>query len=307
MSACLCCGDKRGYRSLSSDAIMRRLSVKGDFHCCSWCEDKVAELTPDAARALVELDKIRPAFKVWRGGRREDSGEAAGKSLALPVPQPAQIAPFAEPGLFVGDLDDVKNVPLLRELGIGFILNLCPEHLNGEYADLPAQLAQDGIKQLTWPAEDSWNFDIVDKVVNQGACDFIEMGLRSAGVLVNCWGGVNRSACVAVAYLVLRKQLCLVGAVKQAMAQRGTVLTNRYFRWLLVKAAVEADCPLHDSRVGREGARLSVRPSVQTDRIELRGGTRGNKYKLSTLREFRQGPSKRTAAGWWRLRLGVTF
>ena len=168
----------------------------------------------------------------------------ASKSANLPVLQPAQIAPRTVPGLFVGDLDDVKNVSRLCELGIGFVLNLCPENLYGEYAELPALLALNGIKQLTWPAEDFWNFDIVDMVVKQGACDFIEMGLRSAGVLVNCWGGVNRSAAVAVAFLVLKKNISLVGAVREAMTQRGTVLTNYYFRWLLVKAAVAAGCPL---------------------------------------------------------------
>ena len=76
----------------------------------------------------------------------------------------------------------------MRELGIGFVLNLCPEWLAGSYADLTARLAEAGIKQLTWPAGEARDFDIVSHVVNKGACDFIEMGLRSAGVLVNCVG-----------------------------------------------------------------------------------------------------------------------
>ena len=75
----------------------------------------------------------------------------------------------------------------------------------------PVRLAQRGIKQLTWPAKDAWNFNIVDNVVNQGACDYVEVGLRSARVLINCWGGVNRNVAVAVAYLILWR--CLSSAI----------------------------------------------------------------------------------------------
>ena len=55
---------------------------------------------------------------------------------------------------------------------------------------------------------------------------------------------MNRSAAVVVTYLILKKKLALVDAVRQVMAQRGTVLTNYSFRYLLVQAALLADCPL---------------------------------------------------------------
>jgi hypothetical protein len=159
----------------------------------------------------------------------------------LPVAQPAQIAPR----LFIGDLDDAYNVNRLCDLGIGFVLNLCPEHLVGDYEVIPHRLAQVGIEHLGIPAQDRWNFDIISEVFDKHASDFIEVGLRSAGVLVNCWGGVNRSAAVAVAHLVLTSHVGLVDAVRHAMGQRGTVLTNYSFRRLLVEAALERNCPLH--------------------------------------------------------------
>ena len=211
-----------------------------EISCCSWCEPSARNLTQEACQMLSELEKIPPAFSVWSEGRREESGEAPQQNANMPVPQPAEISPLLAPGLFLGDLDDVYNVMRLRELGIGFVLNLCPERLEGYYADLPARLVQEGIKHLAWPAKDSSTFNIIEEVVNQGACDFIEMGLRSAGVLVNCWGGVNRSAAVAVAFPVLRRNLALVDAVRQVMNRRGTVLTNQTFRYLLVQVALAA-------------------------------------------------------------------
>ena len=68
-------------------------------------------------------------------------------------------------------------------------------------------LADADIKIMAWPAEDAWDFDIVSKVVKKGACDFIELGLRSTNLLANCWGGVNRSVSVALAFLIVKRNI----------------------------------------------------------------------------------------------------
>mmetsp|Transcript_54934 Transcript_54934/g.100364 ORF Transcript_54934/g.100364 Transcript_54934/m.100364 type:complete len:387 (-) Transcript_54934:87-1247(-) len=238
MSSCLLCGSY-GAQLVESTNVFS----------CRWCAPKARVLDSEVVKTLQEIDGIPPAFILWSGGRREDSTEGQQKRARLPVPQPAEILPLSAPGLFVGDLDDVKNVHRLRELGIGFVLNLCPERLEGHYADVSIRLAEAGIKQLTWPAQDTWDFDIVTHVAKQGACDFIEVGLRSAGVLVNCWGGVNRNATVALAFLVMKKNIGLVDAIQSTMSQRGTVLTNRTFRLLLVQLALEVGCPLRAAKV----------------------------------------------------------
>ena len=81
-------------------------------------------------------------------GRHEDSGKAVSKRPSLPVEQPAEIYP----GLHIGDLDDVSNVNRLRRLGIGFVLNLCPEFLEEDYATLLTFLANQGIVHCIWQA-----------------------------------------------------------------------------------------------------------------------------------------------------------
>ena len=231
MSSCILCG----YSSFVFTSGKYPYPV-----ICHWCAAKAEDLDSEALLALQEINDIPPAFTLWSHGRREDSGECAQKFSNPPISQPAEIfRGFAEPGLFVGDLDDVRDIPRLRDLGIGFVLNLCPERLTGLYSDVATRLAEAGIKQLTWPAQDQWDFDIVQNVAKKGACDFIEMGLRSAGVLVNCWGGINRSTTVALAFLVMKRDIVLVDAVKIAMSQRGTVLTNYTFRLLLVQLALE--------------------------------------------------------------------
>mmetsp|Transcript_68703 Transcript_68703/g.174522 ORF Transcript_68703/g.174522 Transcript_68703/m.174522 type:complete len:244 (+) Transcript_68703:69-800(+) len=233
MPPCLCCG----YETDRITAISGRITSDPPFHCCEWCQEEAALLAPEVADVLVQLEAIPPAFSLWGRGRREDAAEGAVRTAALP--QPAEIAS----GLFVGDLGDVANISRLEELNIKTVVNLCAEKLHGEYAELPARLAEAGIVQAIWLAEDKPHYDIVSKVAQDGACDFIDRRLRAGGVLVNCWGGVNRSASVAVAYLVLWQGVPLVDAVRSAMAVRGTVLTNRSFRLRLALAAHAAGRP----------------------------------------------------------------
>lgn len=266
MPQCLLCGHKGG----DADGFLYAMGI---CHC-TWCVSEADKLTPAAADALVELSQIPHAFSVWSQGRREDSGEHPAKQAKTPVPQPAEISPSVG-GLFVGDLDDVADVRRLCELGIRSVLNLCPERLVNSYADIPVRLAEEGIRLLNWPAHDCSDFDIVDEVIQQGAIDFIDTALRSGGVLVNCWGGVNRSASVAVGYLVLRRRLPLVTTVREAMARRGTILTNHSFRRLLVQAALANGCPLQDetTELPGTGALASVAAVRDTPERDSKTGS----------------------------------
>ena len=66
--------------------------------------------------ALQKLDQIPSAFEVWCYGRREDA-EARGvvtKNRELPVEQPARLLPQLP--LFLGDLEDAKDVDNLKRL-----------------------------------------------------------------------------------------------------------------------------------------------------------------------------------------------
>ena len=79
---------------------------------------KVFEVIPPDCKpcqvdALLKLDTIKPAFDVWKYGRREDS-EARGECLRndTPVEQPARIFPGLR--VYIGDLDDAANVKNLK-------------------------------------------------------------------------------------------------------------------------------------------------------------------------------------------------
>lgn len=83
--------------------------------------------------------------------------------------------------------------------------------------------------------EDSYGYDILDNHLD----DFLEFMDECIGagkkVLVHCVAGVNRSATLLIAYLVLRRQMDLVDAIKFCFNKRPIILTNVSFVKQLIK------------------------------------------------------------------------
>ena len=211
---CLLCG-------YSCEHECARASVQ----FCAWCRDDASTMHAEEMEALHRLANISPAFSVWSAGRRQD----------VPVSQPAKIFPGLP--LYVGDMDDAANIPHLLTLGIGCVVNLCAGELTrAEYANLPAELATAGIHQQILVADDARGFDIISVArLAVGCINEIVNAVDETGVLLHCWGGVNRSAAVAAFYLVTECGMPLMQAVEHLMQRRGTVLTNYSFRTQLVQ------------------------------------------------------------------------
>ena len=223
-----------------------------DIACCSWCVSDARGLHPEEVSALVALEQIAPRFQIWSSGRREDSPVGTAKNEAgwLPEPQPARIFPGLR--LYIGDMDDAADVQHLKELGIGCVVNLCGEKIaQRAYENVPLQLAYAGIHQHILPARDQRNFDIIE--IAGHAFGAIEATLTSSGpnngVLIHCWGGVNRSAAVAIAFLTVHHGVPLFAAIDHAMAKRGTILTNQSFRTQLVRNSFKKGLTLESSDV----------------------------------------------------------
>ena len=175
---------------------------------------------------LVAMDQVAAPFTIWSQGC---------KGTPRHADQPARLASHLPYDIYVGDLDDVANISRLQGIGIGTIVNLCPDMLFGRYAGLPADLAAVGIVHVAWPACDRKDFDIVRDVLLAGAGQLIDARLRHSHVLVNCWAGTNRGPAVAIGYLVLWHKHDILETFAEATQRRGTVLTNRHFRHLLAQ------------------------------------------------------------------------
>ena len=144
--------------------------------------------------------------------------------------------PPGPPDLFIGDIDDAWDVDKLKRLNIKAVVNLCSERISGKrHWSLPGNLAEAAVDQLVLCAEDSWAFDIIP--VAERALGFIRSVLQqgNGGVLVHCYGGVNRSGAVCAAYLACELSIPLCETVEHLRRVRGTVLTNQTFVKQLVR------------------------------------------------------------------------
>ena len=222
---CLLCGywwEETGYSSVN-------------FACC-WCQAVAETLHPGEVEALRRIDKIQMEFVVWHSNGREDPRN-------LPVEQPAQIMPDIP--LFIGDIDDAMDVGNLERLGVKAVVNLATEQMsNTYYGSLAGILADADIDLLGLSAQDDGVFDIVSVV--EKALSFIDCCLseQKRGVLVTCYGGVNRSGAVAAAYLVCKQAIPLCAAIGHLRRGRGTVLTNQNFVKQLVRYCWRNGMPL---------------------------------------------------------------
>ena len=221
---------RMSWKCLLCGYVGEQESASESFHCCSWCVEESKDLHPREVSALIKLEEIQPYFSIWNHGRRDGSIESVEHNCVV-EPQPAKVFPGLQ--LFMGDIDDAANVQRLCELGIGCVVNLCPDQVcHSEYLHVTSALSRAGIHQHLLVAEDRRNFDIL--VVAEHAYGAIHTALNSGsennGVLIHCWGGVNRSAAVLVAYLVGKCGVPLFVAVDRVMRKRDRILTNQSFR-----------------------------------------------------------------------------
>jgi Dual specificity phosphatase, catalytic domain len=206
------------------DGVQRKYRTGPNISCwhCFNCEDKVNEIGVLGCQALVQLSQIKPGFQVWTHGR---------PNMQVAQPQPA----LACQNVYIGDLGDAADIDKLDRSQIRAVIILCPEKLHGNYATLISDLGKRKITCVLWPADDDDQFDFLNHVLLAGALDIMTALSARTPLLVCCWAGVNRSACLVIGFLVAHHKMSLVHAVEQITERRGAVLTNHHFRFLLVR------------------------------------------------------------------------
>ncbi len=225
--ACVMCGQwQQDLKRVERWTHEEYATTSRQVWLCCFCRQTTTETE---VRALA----AEPAFTIWYGRCREDSM----------VPQPAKILPW----LFLGDLDDALNMTTLGNLDITAVLSLCPEYHNKHdvlkfckehhHSDMPGLLKANKIELQSLEAEDdkSGNYDIVREVWPQAVRHISRWSNSNQKVLVNCYGGVNRSAAIVVAWLISMERLSLCDAIHRCTAVRGTVLTNFMYRLQLLR------------------------------------------------------------------------
>eukprot|EP00667_Euglena_gracilis_P008130 EG_transcript_8227 len=142
---------------------------------------------------------------------------------------------YVDHHLFLGAYRHAENGTELLRQGVTHVLNCarscCPNHDENFYAP-------HGMVVLSLDASDTADFPLMHLLFDK-AFDFMEKCHRSpkAKCLIHCYQGLNRSATLCVAYLMVKHRLPLLTVVERVHAVRAYILGNPGFRQQLIEFA----------------------------------------------------------------------
>ena len=134
--------------------------------------------------------------------------------------------------LYLGAEDDATNVKNLKELGITHIIN-CAESYIATGEDFYGK----EIKYMGFEGEDDDDYDILQHF--EVVTSFIDEARLAGGkVLIHCIMGINRSGALALAYIMMLRNIGPLSAAKVAKEKRkGVLVTNHGFQKRLIQFA----------------------------------------------------------------------
>lgn len=126
------------------------------------------------------------------------------------------------PNLYIGNMYSAKDINFFKTHGIGAVVNATP--------DVPHYFANDHIEYMRINVNDSLkdqDFTIMSKYLPH-AVSFVHKNLHldNKPVLVHCHAGVQRSASIVAAYLMLMKNVNLETSIKYIIHKRPVAFFN---------------------------------------------------------------------------------
>jgi len=181
------------------------------------------QLTPTAGR--LELAKLRPSVSEAIDLARARGKMASGGNVPSRMP--------GEPPIYVGSGGHAADLKTLTKLDIKAVCNCAPSVCKDPVDAYKSQ----GIGYLQLDAQDDRSFPLLEKCL-QPVSDFVgSMQSEGKAVLIHCMAGVNRSATLAVAYLLLRSKRNLFDLFSECVAARPSILQNPSFQLQLCTLA----------------------------------------------------------------------
>lgn len=246
ITMCLVCGQSGDVTSEKLEGSEEQLDENG---LCDYCR---TTMSTEHALTLKIMCCAPPAFSKWR------IGWISADTAAVDIPsQPGLILNSLSGqsrfgSLCIGDIEDVvwpTNHTVVNNMT--HLYNCCPERMDPGRYDYAWKLFNKPIVHVQVSMDDSYDFHAVAYLkANKVAESLASQLCAGADVIVNCWAGCNRSACLCV-YVLLLLGLQLKEAYFLVRQARGQVLTNKSF---CVQLAQEAE-------ILRTMARIHGQPS----------------------------------------------
>ena len=167
-------------------------------------------------------EKIKDILTTMRGGAGCSSG-------------PCQLSEH----VYIGARSDAKSPTLLKCYGITHVLNCAGRSsYEDEYFEESPYAKNSGLEYCAFEAEDNYGYPILMHFLK--AKEFIDAAKENGGkVLVHCEMGINRSAAICIAYILVDEKLTLLEVIKRVKRERRVILVNESFQKQLVQFAGE--------------------------------------------------------------------
>eukprot|EP00668_Euglena_longa_P046414 GGOE01062099.1.p1 GENE.GGOE01062099.1~~GGOE01062099.1.p1 ORF type:complete len:569 (-),score=118.23 GGOE01062099.1:242-1948(-) len=142
--------------------------------------------------------------------------------------RPAELLSF----LFLGDVAHARSVPLLASMGITAVLNCAPGMTYTTRDNYPPHFLYHAVN-----AEDTVDYQLLGQHLDEAYQTIEQARLMGRKILVHCFAGINRSATLCIAYLMVHLRWPLLAAVRHVYQARPIILSNRGFMAELVLLA----------------------------------------------------------------------
>ena len=133
-----------------------------------------------------------------------------------------------------------RSPTLLKCYGITHVLNCAaePNYENENLEEESPYSKNTGLEYCSFPGKDIHGYPILRHFPK--AKEFIDAAKINGGkVLVHCEMGINRSAAICVAYILVDEKLTLLEVIKRVKRERRVILVNESFQRQLVEFAME--------------------------------------------------------------------
>ncbi|XP_033755518.1 dual specificity protein phosphatase 3-like isoform X2 [Pecten maximus] len=146
------------------------------------------------------------------------------------------------PGIIIGDKECSKNKRHLKAIGVTHVVNCCqgikPNQINTDVT----YFRDSGIAFHGIQAMDHSSYNMTPHF--NMAAKFIDKALESNGkVYVHCMMGISRSATIVLAFLLLKRNLRLMEAVKMIRAKREVFPNEGFIRQLCILESTIHESP----------------------------------------------------------------
>lgn len=136
--------------------------------------------------------------------------------------------------MWLGDASNAMDTEQLTSEGITCVVNCASRDTLTTREYYPTEC-----KYTEYEALDDAEYNILDEHLDDFMAFMDECRGEKRQVLVHCVAGINRSASLCIAYLVIREKMTLEEAIRHCFVARPIILTNSSFVMQLIERFVD--------------------------------------------------------------------